>query len=171
MTDAFDQLSRCIFAAGLTLTSIVNGQGVDDAVAQRLVEVIEALDTAVRDLRAISLASLVGDRDVTDTPVHPVTASGMPACAEDSRDAGTTGRRYLHRVDGSAFAYARHGHDYVRATDHILWAHESEGLLLSARSGTPFARRVGDMFYDVDTNEPLYYEHEHSHTPAPPSQS
>ena len=46
-------------------------------------------------------------------------------------------------------------------SDHELWAHESDGLLLSARSGTPFARRDGRVFYDVETHVPLYYEDTH----------
>jgi hypothetical protein len=56
------------------------------------------------------------------------------------------------------FAYAKRGHDFVRASDHMLWAHESDDLLLSARSGCPLARRVGDVFHDVASHVPLYYE-------------
>ena len=50
------------------------------------------------------------------------------------------------------------GHDFFRASDHELWAHESDDLLISARSGTPLAHRVGDVFYALETDTPLYYE-------------
>jgi hypothetical protein len=67
--------------------------------------------------------------------------------------------RYLRRVeDGEPFAYARRGHDFIRVRDDQLWAHESEDLLLSARSGDPLARRMGAIFYQIDTGAPLYYE-------------
>ena len=46
-------------------------------------------------------------------------------------------------------------------SDHELWAQESDGLLRSARSGKPFARREGHVFYDLETNVPLYYEDDH----------
>ena len=47
---------------------------------------------------------------------------------------------------------------FTALADHELWAHESDGLLLSARFGTPLARRIGNVFYDIDTNAPLYHE-------------
>ena len=66
-------------------------------------------------------------------------------------------QKWLCRVDDDrAFAYAR-GHDYIRASDHELWAHLSDGRLLSARSGEPLAYSVGAVYYDAVTNEPLYY--------------
>lgn len=66
-------------------------------------------------------------------------------------------RRLCRLTANEVFAYAV-GHDFHRAADHELWAHESEGLLLSARFGTPLARRIGNVFYDITTNEPLYRE-------------
>jgi hypothetical protein len=70
------------------------------------------------------------------------------------------GRRYLCSVeDDEVFAYARpSGHDFFRAADHMPWAHESDGLLLSARSGAPLARRAGNVFHDITSDAPLYYE-------------
>ena len=73
-------------------------------------------------------------------------------------DDTTRRQRWLCRVaDDSAFAYAR-GHDFIRSSDHQLWAHLSQGQLLSARSGEPLAYRDGDVFYDAATDEPLYYQ-------------
>jgi hypothetical protein len=66
-------------------------------------------------------------------------------------------QRWLFRADGSAFAYAR-GHDFIRVRDHLPWAHLSNEWLLSARSGTPLAYRVGNVFFDVATNTPIYYQ-------------
>ena len=69
------------------------------------------------------------------------------------------GRRRLTRFSAAEdFAYAVGSYDFYRAADHTLWAHESQGLLLSARSGTPLARRNGNIFYDIDSNTPLYFE-------------
>lgn len=67
-------------------------------------------------------------------------------------------RRWLCRYDDhSAFAYVR-GHDYVRGSDHTLWAHLSDGQLLSARSGESLAYQDGSVFYDATTHQPVYYE-------------
>lgn len=67
-------------------------------------------------------------------------------------------QRWVCRFDDdSAFAYAR-GHDFIRCRDHTLWAHLSDGLLLSARSGERFAYQVGSVFYDAATHEPIYYQ-------------
>ena len=72
--------------------------------------------------------------------------------------ADPTTRVLYDAVDAIPFAYARHGHDFYRLKDHRLWAHESEGSLRSARSGTRFTYRVGRVFYDAVTKLPLYYE-------------
>ena len=67
-------------------------------------------------------------------------------------------RRCLCRAeDDSEFAYAR-GHDFIRHSDQTLWAHLSDGVLLSARSGEPLAYQVGTTFYDYQTRRPLYYQ-------------
>ena len=67
-------------------------------------------------------------------------------------------QRWLCRSDDhSAFAYAR-GHDFIRRSDQTLWAHLSDGVLLSARSGDLLAYQVGSAFYDYQTRQPLYYQ-------------
>jgi hypothetical protein len=67
-------------------------------------------------------------------------------------------RRWLCKVDDdTAFAYAR-GHDFIRGRDHALWAHLSNGWLLSARSGRRLAYQVGHVFYDAASGAAVYYE-------------
>jgi hypothetical protein len=72
-------------------------------------------------------------------------------------EAETHPQHWLCRSDDrSVFAYAR-GHDYIRRSDRTLWAHISDGVLISARSGEPLAYQVGNAFYDYNTRQPLYY--------------
>ena len=59
--------------------------------------------------------------------------------------------------DGAAFAYRR-GRDLYRSRDNTLWAHDSDGFLLSARSCTPLLRRIGNVYFDLTDHRPLYYE-------------
>jgi hypothetical protein len=67
--------------------------------------------------------------------------------------------RFLVNVDDhEVVAYAPRGHDFYRASDDVLWAHESEGRLLAARSGTMLARKSGRVYYDADNDAPLYYQ-------------
>jgi hypothetical protein len=47
----------------------------------------------------------------------------------------------------------------------LVWAEESDGLVVAARSGSPFARRVGGMFYAIETRLPLCYEAMHAGAP------
>lgn len=56
------------------------------------------------------------------------------------------------------FAYADHGHDFIRASDRELWAVERDDVLVSARSGVVLARRRGRVFFAAETDAPLYYE-------------
>ena len=66
--------------------------------------------------------------------------------------------RYLLRVDDhEVVAYARGGHDFYRASDDALWAHESNGHLLAVRSGATLAREIDHIYYDAESNAPLYY--------------
>lgn len=60
--------------------------------------------------------------------------------------------------DGVVFAYADHGHDFIRASDRELWAVERDDVLVSARSGVVLARRRGRVFFAAETDAPLYYE-------------
>jgi len=119
-----DRSRKLVFAATLSLARIVTDHRIEPDVADRLIEVIEELDGAIRRT--------------------PDADDLLPQ------------RRLCRFDDGEEFAYAR-GHDFFRASDHELWAHLSGDLLLSARSGTPFARRVGKAFHDVETDVPLFY--------------
>ncbi|HWS45531.1 MAG TPA: hypothetical protein VN636_06695 [Acidimicrobiia bacterium] len=60
--------------------------------------------------------------------------------------------------DGEVFAYVERGFEFVRTSDHEVWARDFDGTLVSARSGLPLARREGKVYYAADTGEPLYYE-------------
>jgi hypothetical protein len=60
------------------------------------------------------------------------------------------------------FAYAEPGTGFFRVSDRALWAHEHDGLLLSARTGAPLAYRAGNAFYDLESDRPLYIEDSHA---------
>jgi hypothetical protein len=60
--------------------------------------------------------------------------------------------------DGAVFAYAERGHEFIRASDRELWAIERDDALVSARSGELLAQRRGRVYFEIDTDEPLYYE-------------
>ncbi len=65
----------------------------------------------------------------------------------------------LCRFDtGVVFAYLERGHEFMRTSDHELWATERDGVLRSARSGLPLAYRRGRVYFAADTDEPLFYE-------------
>jgi hypothetical protein len=69
------------------------------------------------------------------------------------------GRGALCRFDhGDVFAYVERGCEYVRTSDHEVWAIERDDTLVSARSGLPLAVRRGKVFFAFETGEPLYYE-------------
>jgi len=162
--DADDRVVNHIFVSGLTLARIVRSQRVEDDIGQRLFDVIEELDAAVRELRNTALARVVADRDHARPDTSHV-GSGVVAMADPLAEihADIDVRRRLRRVeDAEVFAYAKRGHDFFRASDHMLWAHESDDLLLSARSGTPLARRVGEVFYAFESDVALYYEDIHA---------
>ncbi len=80
---------------------------------------------------------------------------------EITRDAGPpqVHLRCLCRFeDGSVFAYAERGHEFIRASDRELWAVQRGDALVSARSGLTLARRRGRVYFSADDDEPLYYE-------------
>ncbi len=142
--DLHDRVINHIFGSGLTLAGILSAQQVDAGTAERLNAVIVQLDAAVRDLRSAAIAHVVEDQRESAKRLGPVPPEW---------------RRRLWRLSvDEVFAYAVAGHDFYRAGDRMLWAHESDGLLLSARSGTPLARRDGQVFYDIESGLPLYYE-------------
>ncbi len=160
--DISDRVITHIFGCGLTLAGIMGRADIGDDVARRLQDVIEELDTALNTIRHAALAALVADRDQhPDAPAHDVIVAADPEPVTPVLVGSDGARRRLSRFADDAFAYALHGHDFYRMSDHELWAHESDGLLLSARSGTPLARRDGHVFYDIETNVPLYYEDTH----------
>lgn len=82
-----------------------------------------------------------------------------------STDAGAespataTHNRCLCRFDdGTVFAYAERGHEFLRTSDHELWATERDDVLVSARSGIALAYRRGKVYFAAESDEPLYYE-------------
>jgi hypothetical protein len=60
--------------------------------------------------------------------------------------------------DGTVFAYAERGHEFIRASDRELWAVERDDALVSARSGVVLAQRRGRVYFADENDEPLYYE-------------
>ncbi len=60
--------------------------------------------------------------------------------------------------DGAMFAYVDNGHEFIRASDRELWAVERDDVLVSARSGQVLAQRRGRVYFDVETEAPVYYE-------------
>jgi hypothetical protein len=64
---------------------------------------------------------------------------------------------WLYRcADRSPFAYAR-GQEFIRYGDHARWARLADDQLFSLRSGACIAYRVGRVYYDAISEEPLYY--------------
>ena len=157
--DARDRLINHLFGSGLTLAAVLSMQRIDGEVAVRLRDVVERLDAAIDEIRHLAFADVVADV-IAQPPqqLHAATRQAVPEpllrlAPQDGR------RRSLCRfaVD-DVFAYAMHGSDFYRTTDDELWAHESDGYLLAAHSGTPFARRVSRVYYEVESEEALYYE-------------
>lgn len=60
--------------------------------------------------------------------------------------------------DGEVFAYVERGSEYMRASDHELWATQRDDTLVSVRSGAPLAVKRGKVWFSADADEPLYYE-------------
>jgi len=71
--------------------------------------------------------------------------------------ARATTRQLLRVDDDSVFAYVR-GLSFIRCRDEMPWAHLSHGQLFSNRSGNCLAYKIGAVYYDATTHEPLYYE-------------
>ena len=144
-----------IFASGMSIRTLLSRLPFDAPQAEPLRKVLSDLDAAIDELRHAALL-----QSIEDTPRAPQLRA-VPSQPQPSL-------RVVPIIDASrclfrfaideVFAFAMRGHDFYRAGDHTLWAHESEDLLLSARSGTPLAHRVGDVFYDVESDFPLYYE-------------
>jgi hypothetical protein len=150
-----------LFGSRMILANIVSLGKIEPKLAERLQEVMYELENAVRDLRRTDLARLVRDRDQRPNPTRNLTIVKPPTDRVNQPNAvRVDGHRYLCSFEGGqVFAYATPaGHDFFRVADHSTWAHESDGLLLSARSGAPLARRMGNVFHAISSNMPLYYE-------------
>ena len=137
--DLHDRLVRNLHECALALTIVIHDH--DDRNRETLTTALDVLDRAIRDIRTTAFAA----RQHT----HATVA-----------DATDTRRRYLVRIEDEVLiAYADgDGHDFRRVHDNTIWAHESDGTLLSARSGTPIARRSGLIYYDIVNAIPLYYQ-------------
>ena len=138
--DLYDEIVRHAFQTGMFLFAVLRLDGLADEITQRLHEAVDELETLVGKVRAAALARM------------------SPAPTETEPDIPTSARRLHHITVDSVFAYSRDGSNFVRAADHQPWARETDGILLSARSGTPLARRDGHVFSDPATGAPLYYE-------------
>jgi len=152
-----DRVVQHVYASRLSVAALLGLQMGNREVEARLRVVQEQLDAAVALILADAYAGPTDDASASesrrlDTPAAP-GASWLHAVPTDAP------RRTLSRfaVD-QVFAYAMYGHDFYRVADNELWAHESKDLLLSARTGIPLARRAGRVYYDIETDTPLYYE-------------
>lgn len=89
---------------------------------------------------------------------------------DDSADRQASPRQHwLYRcADRSPFAYS-HGQEFIRWGDHSRWALVCDDRLLSMRSGVCLAYRVGNVYYDASSDEPLYYVPSSFALPEPPS--
>ena len=82
-----------------------------------------------------------------------------PSVAPSTDPPGDAHLRCLCRFeDGAVFAYAKRGHDFIRASDRELWAVERDDALVSVRSGLVLAYRRGRVYFAEENGEPLYYE-------------
>jgi len=99
--DLHDRVIGHLFGSALALNGIVNRGEVDGAIAQRLREVIDELDSAVQDIRTTSFVARLGGQFAKNLPT-PNTERGF-------------GTRYLVRTeDDKVFAYPQGGHDFYR---------------------------------------------------------
>src|SRR5690242_15311230 len=65
--------------------------------------------------------------------------------------------RYLYTTaDDQLFAHAPGRRDFFKEGDDRVWAHESHGYLIAAKSGQTLAHRTGDVYYGVVDGERLY---------------
>ncbi len=64
--------------------------------------------------------------------------------------------RYLYTADDKLFAYAPGRRDFFLSGDDQLWAHESHGWLIAAKSGEALAHRTGDVYYGAVDGKRLY---------------
>jgi len=138
--DALDRAVGYLFQSGLAISNLVADARTDATTGAVLRDVSERIDAAVREIRGAAVTRVSDQR---------------ARLARSDRADG----RVLRRVNiDEVFAYAVGATDFYRATDDELWARDAQGLLVSARSGTPLARREGNLYYDPESGVPLYYE-------------
>ncbi len=85
VADVHGRAINQIFGSGLTLASLVSYPGVDQHVAQRLCDVIDELDAAVRALRSDALDCAAADRDGA-APDVPHSARSVVARLDPTAD-------------------------------------------------------------------------------------
>jgi len=99
--------------------------------------------------QAAGLSGLCGLEGVREMALDPVFPERGQSLSDNS---------WLYRCeDRSPFAFAR-GDEFMRYADHTRWARLSDDRLVSERSGACLAYRVGNVFYDPVSHEPLYYQ-------------
>ncbi len=66
--------------------------------------------------------------------------------------------RYLYTADDDQlFAHAPGRRDFFKeGDDDVVWAHESHGWLVAAKSGQTLAHRTGDVYYGATDGKRLY---------------
>jgi hypothetical protein len=143
--DPSDRAVNLLFQSALTLAGVANGRSVDGEAVAHINTAIEHLDAAIAKLRRVALDQLIADREVET--------------GRNDHDLPDDWNRRLWRLSmEEIFAFAGVDHDFYRVRDRRLWAQERDGLLFSAGSGTPLARRDGNTFYDTAENVPLFFE-------------
>jgi hypothetical protein len=146
-----------LFGSGLVLASALRRDDISAEVCSRLRDVIDELDGAIAELRGVALDAAVRERDASTGSDAAALVTLVPG-AEVRADGARTSRCLRQVADGEVFAYATRGSHFFRASDGVSWARQRGDLLVAARSGAPLARRVGQVFYDVQSHLPLYYE-------------
>ena len=67
--------------------------------------------------------------------------------------------RYLYRAgESTPFAFASSRRDFSLLDTEGVWAHESHGWLIEARSGVVLAHRTRTSYFSVDSGVCLYSE-------------
>jgi hypothetical protein len=156
--DALGDVVDRLFGSGLVLTRAARGDGVSEAVRACLHDVIDELDAAIAEVRSAALAGVTGTREARVIPAGRRSVVTLVPDIDGAPD-GASPRRCLRRVDtGEEFAYAMRGTHFFRASDGASWARQRGDTLVATRSGAHLAQRVGQVFYDVESHRPLYYE-------------
>jgi anti-anti-sigma regulatory factor len=160
----FTLIGRLEGGAARHLTRVVRGPVSDGSTVTLDLSALESCDAD--GLRALGTlldrARAASGRLVLASPTEPIREI---LAAFELRDAlHVTGDppinvRYLFRVNcAEPFAYAPGRVDFYLASDDSLWAHESPGWLLAARSGAVLAHRTGAFYYNPENGEPLFSE-------------